>query len=145
VRRFLYDTAIFVYAVGAEHPYLDSCRAIVERARRGELTGEASIELVQELAHVRMRRGGDRTEALAVARAAAELCQLHDFHRRDLPLVMTLLEHHDDLHVRDAVHAATALNRNIDAILTPDRAFDVIPGLERIDPADVAGVATLAQ
>lgn len=144
MRRFLYDTAVFVYAVGTPHRYRDPCRAIVERAGRHELSGEASIELVQEFAHVRLRRGGGRRETLALARAVADVCELHDFERRDLPLMMSLLEHHAGLHARDAVHAATALNRGIDAILSPDAAFDVVPGLERIDPADDAGVAALA-
>jgi hypothetical protein len=36
-----------------------------------------------------------------------------------------------------------ALSRNIDAILSPDRDFDDIPGLRRIDPADTAAPATL--
>jgi uncharacterized protein len=45
--------------------------------------------------------------------------------------------------MRDAIFAAQALNRGIDAILSPDRGFDSIPGLERIDPADAEAVATL--
>jgi hypothetical protein len=40
------------------------------------------------------------------------------------------------LDARDAVFAALALNRGIDAILTTDRAFDGIADLERIDPTD---------
>ncbi len=44
---------------------------------------------------------------------------------------------------RDAVFAALALNRGIDAILATDRAFDGIEGLERIDPADEQTVSTL--
>jgi predicted nucleic acid-binding protein len=142
--RFLYDTAVFVYAVGAEHRYREPCRAIVARAQAGQLSGEASVELVQEFAHVRMRRTGDRGEALALAGAVAELCRLHAFEPGDLPLTMTLLAQHEALSVRDAVLAATALNRGLSRILSPDRAFDAIHGLTRVDPADEAAVAALA-
>ena len=45
--------------------------------------------------------------------------------------------------MRDAIFAAQALNREIDAILSPDRGFDGIDGLQRIDPADVEAVASL--
>jgi len=135
---------VFLYAVGADHAYRDPCRQIVDRARRGELAGEASVELIQEFAHVRLRRGGDRSEAISLARAVAGLCELRDFGRRDLPLAMTLLEEHESLDVRDAVHAATALAAGLDAILSPDSAFDSVQGLERIDPADRAAVARLA-
>ena len=50
---------------------------------------------------------------------------------------------YERLDVRDAIFAAQALNRDIDAILSPDRDFDDIPGLERIDPADAEAVAGL--
>lgn len=142
--RFLYDTAIFIYAVGADHPYRDPCRDIVARARAGEIAGEASVELVQEFAHVRLRRTGDRATAIRLAGDVAQLCRLHSFEASDLPLMLTLLDRHERLGVRDAVFAATALNRNVGAILSPDRAFDGIRGLRRIDPADARAVATLA-
>jgi predicted nucleic acid-binding protein len=58
---------------------------------------------------------------------------------------MRLLEAHPELDVADCVHAATALNRGLDAILSPDRAFDSVSGLERVDPADREGVAALGR
>lgn len=133
--RFLYDTAVFVYAVGKEHPYRDPCRRIVAAARDGALAGEASVEVIHELAHVLVRRGGDRASALGLAGAAAELARLHEFAPSDLPLMMALLADHRALDVRDAVFAATALNRGIPLILSPDRGFDEVPGLDRVDPA----------
>jgi hypothetical protein len=135
VTRFLYDTAVFVYAVGQEHPYRDPCRRIVAAARDGAVAGEASVELVHELAHVLTRRGGDRSRALRLAGAASELARLHEFSPGDLPLVMTLLADHSGLDVRDAVFAATALNRGVSTILSPDRAYDDVPGLDRLDPS----------
>jgi uncharacterized protein len=35
---------------------------------------------------------------------------------------------------RDAVHAATALRYGLLIVLSPDSAFDRVPGLKRIDP-----------
>jgi predicted nucleic acid-binding protein len=142
--RFLYDTAVFVYAVGADHPYRDPCRRIVAAARDGSVAGEASVELVHELAHVLVRRGGDRARALKLTGAAASLVRLHDFSPGDLPLVMTLLADHPALDVRDAVFAATALNRGVALILSPDRAYDEVPGLDRLDPAAPDVLARLA-
>jgi predicted nucleic acid-binding protein len=48
VRRFLYDTSVFVYALGRDDPYKEPCREIVRRAATGELQGEASVDLLQE-------------------------------------------------------------------------------------------------
>jgi hypothetical protein len=129
--------------LGREHAYRDPCRQIVSMAGEGAIQAEASVELVQELVHVRARRLGDRGRAIADGRAAAALFTLHDFGARDLTLALSLLGASDHMGVRDAVHAATALNRGIDAILSPDRDFDGIAGLERVDPADERAVEAL--
>jgi predicted nucleic acid-binding protein len=73
VRRFLYDTAIFSYALGGEHHYREPCREIVRMAAAGDLQGEASVDLLQELAHQRLRRTGDRAGAGAASRNIAKL------------------------------------------------------------------------
>jgi predicted nucleic acid-binding protein len=144
VKRFLFDTAVFVYAVGAEHPYRDACREIIERAGHGELAGEASTDLIQEFVHQRARRTGDRREAVRRGRLIPELCRLHDVERRDVPVALALFSEHVRLTARDAFFAAVALNRGIDRILSPDRAFDSVPALQRVDPLDSGAVAALA-
>ncbi len=58
--------------------------------------------------------------------------------------MLELLGTYERLDGQDAVFAATALNRDIDAILATDQAFDEVPGLERIDPLDTTGVEGLA-
>ncbi len=136
MRRFLFDTAVFVYAAGGEHSHRAPCREIVRLQGEGALAGEASVEILQELAHVRARGTGDRAAAARYARDVSVLCIVHDVGWPDLRLALTLFEAHAGLDMRDAVHAATALNRGIDAIVSPDRAFDGVPALDRIDPAD---------
>lgn len=143
MRRFLYDTGVFVYALGGPHDYRDPCRAILHYGERGLLAAEASVELVHEFAYVRRRQGVTRHEASEAARAIAGTCPLHPVTPSDMELALRLWVEHERLDVRDAVFAAQALNRKIDAILSPDRDFDGIPGLERVDPADAAAVAAL--
>ena len=143
MRRFLYDTNVFVYALGGPGPYRESCRAIVEQAAAGALHGEASVDLVQEFLHQRMRQGGDRELAVAAARRIPSLCQLHDVQAGDLKLALWLFETHERVTARDATFAAVALNRGINAILSADRDFDEVPGLKRIDPRDQVAVASL--
>lgn len=143
MRRFLYDTGVFIYALGGEHRYRDPCRAILDIGERGRLAAEASVELVHEFAYVRRRQGVTRANAAESARAIADACPLHPVGRTDMELALDLWSEHEPLDMRDAIFAAQALNRDIDAILSPDRGFDGIPGLQRIDPADTAAVATL--
>jgi predicted nucleic acid-binding protein len=143
LRRFLFDTGVFIYALGGEHPYRDPCRAIMDKGVQGLLVGEASIELIHEFAYVRARRGVDRQAAMADARDIAETSRLHPVDRVDIERALKLWSEHEQLDMRDAIFAAQALNRDIDAILSPDRGFDGIDGLQRIDPADVQAVASL--
>ncbi len=143
MRRFLYDTSIFVYALGGEHHYKEPCREIVRRAAAGDLQGEASTDLLQELTHQRARRTGDRHAAAKAARSVAALAWWHPVEPNDVQRGIDLFETHTELHARDAVFAALAINRGIDAILATDQAFDRIDDLERIDPADDRAVATL--
>jgi uncharacterized protein len=142
VRRFLFDTSVFIYALGGEHFYRDHCRAIMDKGAKGLLAGEASVELIHEFAHVRARRMARRAAAADACDIAAT-SRLHAVERADVERALELWCQHDGLDMRDAIFAAQALNREIDAILATDRAFDGIQGLERIDPADADAVASL--
>jgi predicted nucleic acid-binding protein len=143
VRRFLFDTSVFVYALGGKHPYRDPCRAIMHDGARGLLAAEASVELIHEFAYVRSRRGVARGVAAKDARDIAATSRLHVVEPDDITRALDLWCEHERLDMRDAIFAAQALNRGIDAILSPDKDFDGISGLERIDPADAGAVATL--
>ena len=132
--RALVDTAVFVHAVGADHPLRAPCRQIVRSLRERTLVLEASVELVHEYAHVRLRRLGDRGRAVAEARAIRRLVTLHPVELGDLDRALAVLAD-APIGGRDAVHAATALERGIGVIVTPDTAFDHVPGLHRLDPS----------
>jgi predicted nucleic acid-binding protein len=143
VRRFLFDTSVFVYALGGEHRYREPCRAVMDDGAQGLLSAEASVELIHEFAYVRCRRGISRLMASKDALEIAGTSRLHTVTPSDVERALELWCEHARLDMRDAIFAAQALNRGIDAILSPDRDFDGIPGLERIDPADAEAVATL--
>lgn len=129
---YLVDTAVFAYALGGPHAQRRPCRRIVERAAAGELHLHASVEMVQELLHHRMRRT-DRAAAVQQARDAGNLCTLHSFGQAVLERALTLVGG-TTLRGRDAVHAATAINHGLGAILTPDADFDDIAELVRVSP-----------
>lgn len=143
MRPFLFDTMIFVYAVGAEHPLQLPCREILERAGRSELAGHASVVLPLEFAHQRARRTGDRRRAFDLAGRIGGLCRLLDATAEDLDGALELGARHAGLDATDALYAASALNRGLGAILSSDRGFDAVPALERIDPSDRNAVAAL--
>lgn len=132
--RFLFDTAVFVYARGTAHVYRDPCRDLLDAARTRRIAGEGSVELVQEYAHLLLRRGLPRPAVRDEARDVAALFRTHEFEEADLQLALSLVADYPGLGVRDGVHAATALRREIPWIVSPDQGFDDVMGLERIDP-----------
>jgi predicted nucleic acid-binding protein len=136
--RCLLDAAVFIYAVGADHPFRDPCRRLLDPDHLVAYGGEASVQAIQELLHQRARRTGDRAGAAATARAAAGVCPLHELTQADLSLGLRLFGAVPRLSGRDALHAATALNRDIGTIISPDAAFDDVPGLRRLDPVEAA-------
>lgn len=141
--RFLFDTGVFIYALGGEHPYREPCRMILRDVQARRLAAEASVELIHEFAYVRLRQVKHRADATRSARAIARSFSLHAVEPPDMERALELWSEYDRLDVRDAIFAAQALNRGIDAILSPDGDFDGIAGLRRIDPADTASIASL--
>lgn len=137
--RYLLDTAVLAYAIGGEHRYRAACQAVVTMGARPDVTFFASVEMVHELVFHRMRRV-DRKQAADEATAAGDVCTLltfdHDVLLRSLDLIRSI----PTVRGRDAVHAATALNHDIDKVISPDAAFDKIPGLTRVDPFDTTSV-----
>jgi hypothetical protein len=138
VTRFLLDTAVFVYARGRDHPYRVRCLELLRHCKDGSITAEASVEVVREFGHLLRRRGMDGEVVREEALAAAALCRLHDFGQPELRVALNLVASVPGLGMRDAVHAATALRHSIALMVSSDKAFDEVPGLERLDPASAA-------
>ncbi len=134
--RVLFDTAVFIFAVGRDHPHREPSRRLVSLLAEEAITADVSAEVVQEFVHVRTRKGIDRSQAVDEARSIVALCRVHDVTMTELQVGLQLFRTHDALHMRDAIHAATALACQAAAIVSPDRTFDDIPGLERLDPLD---------
>lgn len=132
---YFVDTSVLAYALGDRHPQRAASRHVVERATSGEILLHASVEMVQELLHHRLRRT-DRTAALRQARAAADLCILHAFDEAVLSRALELVAS-SPTRGRDAVHAATALLHDVPTMLSSDTDFDTVPGLTRVSPIDL--------
>lgn len=133
----LLDTTVGIYALGEDDVRRAANRALLTRAASGELHAYASVEMIQELVHHRLRKTGDRRVASGDGRDLSALCTLLNFDREVLDLSLDLIGRIPTIRGRDAVHAATAIAYGITRIASADRAFDSIPGLTRVEPADL--------
>lgn len=142
--RYLVDTNVFLYARGGQHPYREPCRSVLRAAAGGSITLAASVEVVQEFAHVLLRRGIDRGVVLEEVDEVRSQCQVHPFDVEVLHGACGLLRSNHRLGVRDAVHAATAIRLGLPAIVSTDRVFDTLSELRRLDPGRGSWLARAA-
>ena len=133
------DTAVIMYAAGAQHPLREPSRRVMSRIGRGELDGVISVEVIQEILH---RSWSMRQMAVGEAQAREAL----DFFAPVLPITHALMRRVPDLArkyptlaARDLVHVATCIHEGISEIISPDRGFDQVTELRRIDPSAFAG------
>ncbi len=132
------DAAVVMHAAGGEHPLRDPCRRIIDGISDGSVDGVTSAEVVQEIFHrfLSIRRPEDgailaeRTQDLM----APVLPITHALMRR----VPELARRYPTLDARDLVHVATCIHEGITEIISPDRGFDQVAELRRIDPASFA-------
>lgn len=133
-RHYYVDTSVFAYALGGSHPERAGAQRVVEAATTGRIVLHASVQMVQELVHHRMRRAARET-ALRQARYAGQLCILYPFDATVLQHALNLIEG-SALWGRDAVHGATALINGVPTLLSSDPDFDAVPGATRLAPSD---------
>ena len=113
VTALFIDSNIALYAVGGPHRHKAACRDILEAATAGTVTLHASVELIQEVLHHRLRID-DRETAVAAARWLTDLCTVHPFTedvaRQMLELVATM-----NIRGRDVESFVEELKGRIDA------------------------------
>lgn len=132
------DTAVLMYAAGTEHSLREPCRNVLRRVADGELDAAISAEVVQEILH-RFTRIGRPAEGTALARAALDLfAPVLPITHATMRRVPDLIDRHPTLAARELVHVATCQAEGISEIVSPDRGFDSVPGIRRLDPAEAA-------
>ena len=130
------DTTVLVYAVGADHPLREPCRQIVRAIQDGRLIARTTIDVIQEFAHVRARRRG-RHDASVLAYEYASLLQpLIVLDELDLKRGLDLFEEQDRLGAFDCMLAAAVTRRGAIGLVSADRAFGAVPGLQTLNPAN---------
>ena len=132
------DTAVLMYANGASHPLRVACRRILSGIGDGRIDAVTSVEVVQEILHrftsIRSPEVGIRIARLTLDAFAPVLPITHATMRRSMDLV----ERYPTLSARDVIHVATCIQEGISEIVTPDRGFDQVVEIRRIDPTAFA-------
>ena len=132
------DTAVIMYAVGGEHAMREACIRVMDRVSAGTLPATTSVEVVQEILHrylsVRRPELASQLASDAMDTFAPVLPISHALMRR----VPDLALRYPSLSARDLVHVATCVHEGITEIVSPDRAFDQVAEIRRLDPVELA-------
>ncbi len=137
------DTTILVYAIGEAHALREPCRRLIAAIGEGRIEATTTVEVIQELVHVRARRRS-RADAVAQGRSYATLLSpLLRPSADDLGDGLALFEAHEALGAIDAVLAAVAIGVGADALVSADTAFGSVPGLRAITPGSAELAAIL--
>lgn len=130
------DSNIPMYLIGGAHPNKGESRRLLEQAILEEERLVTDVEVLQEILHryIAIDRHGAIEPAFETLLGIVD-----DVLPIELPDVQRArrLVSSPGLSARDAIHVAVMQRHDIARVMSFDRAFDHVPGLERIgDPQD---------
>lgn len=137
--NFFVDANVILYSA-FEGPGHEPCLKLLEAIASGEAQGRTSPAVLEEVWDVSLRH--DRKALDGLARAALEIFSPL------LPVTEAAFVHalsidRAGLGANDRLHLGTCASHEIDVVLTADRAFDGVNGIERVDPLDAGAVDRL--
>ena len=133
------DANVPTYAAGREHPYKAPCGRILSIVADNPEAFITNAEVIQELLH-RYLATGRWTLGREVVSSFAELMsgRIEPVYPQDVLLAAEMANEHQGVSARDLVHAAVMRRLKIDQIISADRDFDRLAGIERLDPLRLA-------
>ncbi len=134
-----------MYAAGRPHPLRESCRTINELALGSPVAFCTDAEVLQELLH-RYLAIDRRSEAERIVTSFAVLLEgrVIDVLADDVVEASRLAFALPSLSARDLLHVAILRRAGVGHIISADRAFDAVPGLQRLDPTELPAIRALA-
>lgn len=132
----LVDANVFMYAAGRKSPQRVPCRRFLDRVVGGEagLDARTDAEVLQEILH-RYRVTDESAKGLALFDAVLDLgIPILPVTEAGLRHARALVEQDARLSTRDAVHVGVMLEHGISRVLSYDRGFDGVAGIERLEP-----------
>ena len=125
------DSNIPMYLVGSAHPNKEASRRLLEQAIVEDERLVTDAEVLQEILHryVAIQRRDAIEPAFEVLLGIVD--EVLPIELADVQRARRLLAS-AGLSARDAIHVAVMQRHDIGRILTFDRAFEQVPGIERI-------------
>lgn len=136
------DTNIPIYAAGRAHPLKEPCGRVLALTAKHPYAFVADAEVLQELLHryLALRLWPQGSQILGHFATLLE-GQVEPVYAADVKEAASLADGHRELAARDLLHVAVMKRLGVRRIVSADRGFDQLQGIERLDPIDVAAWA----
>lgn len=132
------DANVPIYAAGRNHENKTPCARIMLMAADRPDVFVSDVEILQELMH-RYMAAGRWAFGRDVLRVFVGVMRnrLEPVLVEDVEVASGLADEHRGIGARDLLHAAVMRRLGVQRIISADRDFDRLPGVIRLDPADV--------
>ena len=132
------DANVPIYASGREHPNKEPCARILMMAAIHPQFFFTDVEVLQELLH-RYIASGRWALGREVFQGFSEVMRdrIEPVHEEDIHLAARLADRHPRVSARDLVHVAIMRRLEANTIISADTDFDRLPGITRLNPAEV--------
>ena len=134
--RVFVDANIPMYAAGRSHAFKAPSAAFMRVVAGRGVDAVSDVEVLQEILH-RYRAVNRILTGVVVFEAFATAVRLfYPVVLDDLWECRSILARHEAVRPRDAIHAAVMRRTGIRTIVSYDRHFDAIPGIDRVTPGE---------
>ena len=126
------DSNVPMYLIGAAHPHKLEAQLALERIVVDGERMVTDVEVFQEILH--RYRAIDRRDAIQPAFDVliANVDDVFSMEMDDADRARTVLLGRWELSARDALHVAVMQRHDVQRILSFDRHFNLVPGIERV-------------
>lgn len=128
----LIDSNIPMYLVGTPHPHKLDAQRLLETALSAGERLMTDVEVLQEICHRYASIARRDMVQPAFDTVLGVVDEVLPIDREDAEAAKDLVLRYASLSARDALHAAVMRRYGIDRIMTFDRCFDALPGIERL-------------
>ena len=130
----LVDSNVFMYAAGQEHPLKKRAVALLERVAEGSVEAVIDADVLQELLHQYRALKRWKEGRLVYDTARILFPEMLAVNGDVVDRARGLLDQHDGLIARDALHAAVVEVYGLASITSFEPGLDQVMGLKRIEP-----------
>jgi predicted nucleic acid-binding protein len=126
------DSNIPMYLIGAAHPNKDAARRLLEEAVAANEPMCTDAEVLQEILHryAAIGRHDDIDPAFDAISSFVDV--VYPIEHADVERARRLVLRAPRLSARDAIHVAVMQGRDVGRVMSFDRGFDAVPGIERL-------------